>query len=121
MLGNVMNLHALLSVGFRLEDDSHSEQEFIIDTGFTGFLTLPMSLIDEMGLVFRHHTPASLADGSEIQIPVYDATILWEGSDLEVRVLGTGMRPLLGTALLKNHSLFVQFADLGTVEIEQMR
>ena len=120
MIGNVFNLHAMLRVGFRLGASSIVEQEFVIDTGFTGFLTMPLQKVSEMELVFSHRTPATLADGSEIQIPVFDATVLWEGEEIEVRVLGTGQRPLLGTALLKNHSLFVQFTDLGRVDVEKL-
>ena len=118
MAGNVIALHALLKITFRLADGSTAELEFVIDTGFTGFLTLPPQDIAALALAFRHRTPAHLADGSEIQIPVHDATIVWNGSDLNVRVLGTGHRPLLGTALLKDHSLWAQFADLGLVEVE---
>ena len=120
MTGNVVALHALLNIVFRLADGSTVELEFVIDTGFTGFLTLPPQDIAALGLAFRHRTPAYLADGSEIQIPVHDATILWSGNDLDVRVLGTGHRPLLGTALLKDHSLWAQFADLGVVEVETL-
>lgn len=32
----------------------------------------------------------------------------------------TGRRPLLGTALLKEHELVVQFAEGGLVTIEQL-
>ena len=120
MAGNVIALHALLKITFRLPDGSTAEQEFVIDTGFTGFLTLPPQAIAALGLAFSHRTPAYLADGSEIQIPVYDATILWNGNKIEVRVLGTGQRPLLGTSLLKDHSLWAQFADLGLVEVDTL-
>ena len=118
--GSVIALHALIKIAFLLQDDSFSEREFVIDTGFTGFLTLPPQDISDLGLLFRHHTSAYLADGSEVQIPVYDAVVLWNGAEIEVRVLGTGHRPLLGTALLKDHSLFAQFADFGLVELEEL-
>lgn len=120
MTGNVIALHALIAIRFRLIDGATLEREFVIDTGFTGFLTLPPEDIVALGLPFRYRTPATLADGNEIQIPVYDATILWNDNDLEVRVLGTGQRPLLGTALLKDHSLWAQFADFGSVEVEAL-
>ncbi len=118
--GSVIGLHALLKITFHLQDDSISEREFVIDTGFTGFLTLPSQDISDLGLPFRHYTAAYLADGSEVQISVYDAVVVWNGAGIEVRVLGTGQRPLLGTALLKDHSLFAQFADFGLVELEEL-
>lgn len=118
--GTVIALHALIKVSFCLTGNSRVEREFVIDTGFTGFLTLPRREIETLGLDFSHRTSAYLADGSEIQIPIYDAGILWNGRGIDVRVLGTGQRPLLGTALLENHALWVQFAEFGAVEIEDL-
>jgi predicted aspartyl protease len=40
------------------------EIEAIIDTGFTGFLTLPLPLIASLGLTWRGHAQAVLPDGS---------------------------------------------------------
>jgi predicted aspartyl protease len=40
------------------------EIEAIIDTGFTGFLTLPLPLIASLGLTWRGRAQAVLADGS---------------------------------------------------------
>ncbi len=37
--GTVVRLQARMSVLVRLEDKSHVEIEFVIDTGFEGFLT----------------------------------------------------------------------------------
>ena len=45
---------------------------------------------------------------------------LGANSIVEQEFVGTGQRPLLGTALLKNHSLFVQFTDLGRVDVEKL-
>ena len=53
--------------------------EAVIDTGFTGFLMLPPSLVAELGLVFRGISEATLADGSGVSFDAYDATALWEG------------------------------------------
>jgi predicted aspartyl protease len=41
------------------------EIEAIIDTGFTGFLTLPPSIVATLGLSWRERGSATLADGSE--------------------------------------------------------
>ena len=118
MSGMVVNLHALLNIRFRHADGSYRDVEFVIDTGFTGFLTLPPQDVAALGLPFAYHTSAHLADHSEIRLPVHEGTILWNGSELNVNVLATGERPLLGTALLKGHELVVQFADSGLVTIE---
>jgi clan AA aspartic protease len=76
------------------------EFEAVIDTGFTGFLTLPTSLIHSLGLIWRGQAQAMLGDGNLHQFDVYEARVLWDG---QVRVVETGaadMIPLIGMGLL---------------------
>ena len=118
--GNVIDLHALIKITFRLTDGSYREIEFVVDTGFTGFLTLPPQEIAALGLSFAYRTRAYLADHSEVRLPVHIGAIIWDGKELDVRVLATGQRPLLGTALLKGYELRAQFADMGLVSAEEL-
>ena len=99
MIGTVINLEAIISIEFLLPMDEVAEEKFVVDTGFTGSLTLPLEVIAELALPFRHNTSAYLADHSEIIVPVFDAVMLWNGKAVEVKVMGTGERPLLGTAI----------------------
>ena len=39
--GRIWQLHALLPITFRLANQPDFAVEFVVDTGFTGFLTLP--------------------------------------------------------------------------------
>ena len=117
MIGKVIDLEAVINIQFHLPNSRVAEEKFVIDTGFTGSLTLPLRGIAELGLPFRHNTSAYLADHSEIIVPVFDAMIIWQGNELEVKVMGTGERPLLGTALLAGFSLFAEFQDKGEVEV----
>lgn len=55
-----------------------------------------------------------------MELIVYGATILWHGEEREVRVLATGKRPLLGTALLEGSELVAQFAETGLVTVEPL-
>jgi predicted aspartyl protease len=64
--------------------------------------------------------PVNLADNSEVILPVHEAVILWNGEEREVRVLATGRRPLVGTALLDEHELVVQFTQGGLVTIDAL-
>ncbi|MDQ2732206.1 MAG: clan AA aspartic protease [Armatimonadota bacterium] len=120
MFGNVVNLHAVLNITFRLANGYSRELEFVIDTGFTGFLTLPPEEVASLGLQYLFHIPAYLTDHSEIRLPVYRGVIDWNGSELDVNVLATGQRPLLGTALLGGYELVAQFSEMGQVTIEEL-
>jgi clan AA aspartic protease len=81
---------------------------------------LPLEAVSLMGLPFRHDTPANLADNSEVLLPVHEAIILWDGEEREVPIVATGRRPLLGTALLDEQELVIQFIDGGLVTIEEL-
>ncbi len=91
--------------------------EAVIDTGFTGFLTLPPSLVEELGLVFKGTSEATLADGSEVSFDAYDATVLWEGDQRVVLIDEADTTPLVGMLLLDRHNLNIDVESGGRVLI----
>lgn len=118
--GRVEQLHILLPVTFRLPAKPDLTVDYVVDTGFTGSLTLPAAAVAALQLPYFEDAPATLADDTQVQLPVHIATIVWEGQEKDVRVLATGKRPLLGTALLDGHELVAQFADRGLVTVEEL-
>jgi clan AA aspartic protease len=93
---------------------------FVIDTGFTGFLTLPQAIVAALNLPFLRRISANLADGSTIFLSVDIATIVWDGTLQDVEVLATGRQPLLGTLLLDGYQLTTNFEEGGTVTIDPL-
>lgn len=120
MHGSVSNFRATLPVTFRLPHQQDLTIDFVVDTGFTDDLTLPSAAIAALGLPFLYRVPASLADDSTVQIAVHTAIIIWHGSERQVNVLATGRHPLLGTSLLANQELVVQFAESGLVTVDKL-
>lgn len=118
--GIVTNRHATVTLTFLLPNGSTVPIEFVIDTGFTGELCLPVEAVSLMGLIFRHDTFANLADNSEVSLPLYEASVFWDGVERDVLVIATGRRPLLGTALLDEQELVIQFTDDGLVTIDEL-
>lgn len=96
--GSVSGRQAVVPIAFRLPAHPVIEIEFVLDTGFIGFLTLPPDAVAALGLPFFYRMPANLADDSTIMVPVHTATILWHGEERDVEVLAMGKRPHLGTA-----------------------
>ncbi|MGI4791887.1 MAG: clan AA aspartic protease [Janthinobacterium lividum] len=111
---------ATLPVTFRLPAQPNVTIEFVIDTGFTEYLTLPQAAVSAMKLPFLYSERAGLADGSDVLLDVYGVTISWHGQERKVRVIATGRRPLLGTALMDDQELRVQFRENGLVSIEEL-
>lgn len=96
------------------------ETEAVIDTGFTGFLTVTPALAMELGLDYRGISRATLADGSEITFPYYGVTVLWHGQARYVEADATDTTPLVGTRLPESHSLYVEVANGGPVVVRAM-
>ena len=94
------------------------EVEVVIDTGYSGMLTLPPSIVADLGLSFRSSGRAILANGDEDTFSTYDATVLWDGAPREVEADALGPTPLAGMALLDGHELCLHVADGGRVFIE---
>jgi len=107
---------------FILPSNSTFPIEFVIDTGFTDYLCLPPEAVTLLGLPFLYDLPVNLADNSEVLVAVHKAIILWDGEEQEreVRIFATGRRPLIGTALLSEQELVIQFTEGGLVTIEEL-
>ncbi len=89
----------------------------VIDTGFTGSLTLPPALTALLGLQFQFEGEAVLADGEAVRLDVYEGTVVWDGGRREIPVIETGNTPLIGMALLEGHRLTIDAIDGGPVTI----
>jgi clan AA aspartic protease len=51
----------------------------VIDTGYTGFLSLPREIITELKLPWMGIDRGTLGDGSEVTFEVYAAKVIWDG------------------------------------------
>ena len=118
--GIIKNRRATVNVIFRLVNQPDFTIEFVIDTGFTEFLSLPLAAVTLLNFPFVYDMYATLTDNSIVLLPVHQATIIWNGEEREVNILATGKRPLLGTALLDGHELCIQFTESGLVTIEDL-
>jgi clan AA aspartic protease len=118
--GTVVGLQARMSVVLLLPKRSNIEIECVVDTGFEGFLTLLPSIIADLGLPYLININANLANNSSVETDVYLATIVWNGTERNVAVLAMGRRPLIGTALLEDYHLSIDFCEGGTVLIDDI-
>ena len=95
-----------------------SDIEAVVDTGFTGFLTVTPGLATELGLALEGHGRATLADGSEVTFEVYDVAVLWDGQPRYVLADAADTTPLVGMRLLDRHNLNIDVEDGGRVVIQ---
>jgi clan AA aspartic protease len=118
--GTVVGLQARINLLICLPGQADVAVDCVVDTGFEGFLTLPLATIAELSLSYAGRIDANLADGSNVSTDVYWATIRWRGVEREIAVLGMGHRPLIGTALLEDSHLSIDFCDGGTVLVDDI-
>ena len=89
-----------------------------MDTGYSGFLTLPTRLVTELGLPFAYIGLAFLANDDEVSFDVHDVTVLWDGQPRQIKADATGSTPLVGMLLLDRHDLSIQVRTGGSVVIQ---
>lgn len=92
----------------------------IIDTGFSGFLSLPVSVVEALGLPWLGRGQALVGDGSHQAFDLYRATVIWGDEPRSVQVASTETEPLLGVSMLYGHDLRIQVIEDGAVAIEAL-
>ena len=119
MITGVVNANREATIRLVVIGPSGQQQEIeaIIDTGFTGFLTLSPTLIGALGLSWLSRQPGILADGSVNVFDVYAVSVMWDGQFRAVEVEAADTDPLVGMNLLDGYSLRVDVQSGGIVTI----
>jgi clan AA aspartic protease len=95
--------------------------EAVVDSGYTGALTLPPALITLLGLRWQSTQRAVLADGSTCVFQVYVGKVVWDGKVRRILVDEADADPLIGMRLLRGHELKMQVRYRGKVTIRRLR
>ena len=105
-----------------LDDAGELQQcEVIVDTGFTGWLTLPVADIRRLGLVIVGYRHSITASGKSERFAYYETWVLWHGNLRWVEILQSIDQPLLGMELLEGSVVTVDARDGGEVVIEEVQ
>lgn len=89
----------------------------VIDTGFTGFLSLPNDIITELDLSWSYRDRGTLGDGSEVLFDIYDAVAIWDGKSQEIEVNSAETDSLIGMSMLRGYRLQIDAIEGGLVTI----
>ena len=119
MIEGVVNdaYEAVVALSLRGPAGQVQDIQAVIDTGYSGFLTLPATLVTELGLPFAYVGRAFLANDDEVTFDVHDVTVLWDGLPRSVKADATGSTPLVGMLLLDRHNLNIEVESGGRVVI----
>jgi clan AA aspartic protease len=92
--------------------------EAVLDTGFSGFLSLSPALISMLGWTWLRFVRMILGDGTEQTFHVFNASIIWDGQSRLVRAYAIDGEPLIGMKLLAGHDVHIRVNDGGLVRID---
>ena len=120
MTGVVRAREARIRLKIRGPGGQEQEIEAVIDTGFTGWLTLPPALVAALALPWQSFGRGILADGSEGLFDVCEAAVVWDRRARRIPVDEADAAPLVGMALLNGYELKVQVRARGKVTIKRL-
>lgn len=123
MMQGVVNPSCEAIVPLVVSNENRQTQliDAVIDTGYTGFLSLPREIIVLLNLPWTGIDRGTLGDGSEATFEVYAAKVIWDGEYRNVPVNEAETDPLIGMSLLYGYDLQIQAVERGRVTIKALR
>ena len=120
IVGVVRRREPLIQLTIHGSRGREQEIEALVDSGFTGWLTLRPSTIAALDLKWQTFGRAILADGSMASFDVYQAKVSWDGRFRRVFVDESDATPLVGMALLRGFELNMQVRARGPITIKRI-
>jgi clan AA aspartic protease len=93
----------------------------VIDTGFTGFLTLPSSVLDSLNLRAYRREAGTLGDGSTCIFDVYRGLVRWDERLRPIDINASETEPLVGMSLLYGYRMQLDTIEGGMVTIQSLQ
>jgi clan AA aspartic protease len=122
MITGVVNVNGEAIVRIVVGDLSNQRVvvDAIIDTGYTGFLTLPPSTIAELNLPWRGSEEGILGDGNTQMFDVYSAKVIWDGGFRTIKINESNTISLIGVGLLYGYEVCIKTISGGMVTIKKL-
>ena len=114
------NREATISLAIVNENRQTKLITAVIDTGYTGYLSLPSEIITELNLSWTGIDRGTLGDGSEVTFEVYAAKVIWDGEYRDIPINEAETDPLVGISLLYGYDLHIQTVEGGNVTIKRL-
>jgi clan AA aspartic protease len=111
---------AVVPLDIKHPKGQQTQLEVLIDTGFTGELTLTSEFIENLDLQCVGARTAELANGVFVETDLFAATCTWHGQDRKITVMRIDAQPLIGMEMLQKCRLTIDVKDDGLVRIQPL-
>ena len=105
---------AILRLTMHDADGQEHAYDSVVDTGYTGTLTMPPNVIAALGLRWHRAGRAVLADGSESKFDIYHGVVVWDGRPVIVRIDEMDADSLVGMSMMYGYELVLPVLDGAT-------
>ncbi len=112
-------LEPVINVSILDDHDIAHSFEFILDTGFSGHLTLPSDVINRLGLHYSGQRAVATADGFAHNVDVFTARVLLHENWRPLFVIRLDSFPLLGMRSLLGGRLTMNVYAGGRLVVEE--
>jgi clan AA aspartic protease len=114
------NCEAIIRLAIGNADSQRKMVDAVIDTGFTGFLTLPFSVLTDLNLRAYRREEGILGDGSTCIFDVYRGFVIWDGELRQIDINESDTEPLVGMSLLYGYRMQLDAIEGGMVTIQAL-
>ncbi|NUN97785.1 MAG: clan AA aspartic protease [Candidatus Omnitrophica bacterium] len=114
------NLDALLRLTLLGPDGGDYQIDSVIDTGFSGYLTLPRAVVSKMNFPWIGRAEALLADGSVATFDIHRGIVSWDGEIRVVEVEAVDTKSLVGMGLLLGYAVRMDVMVGGEVRMSRI-
>jgi clan AA aspartic protease len=111
---------AVIQIAVLGENGQRQAVSGIIDTGYTGFLSLPLAIIERLDLPWIMQEDGTLGDGSVCMFDTYRASVIWDGQVRMAYINASETEPLVGMGLIEGFELKIQGIAGGIVTLSTL-
>lgn len=94
--------------------------EFLVDTGFNGFIAIPLALVQRFKLSLGAVQSGITADGRSGYFDTVEVVLSWQNESISLRAQVLD-EPLIGTRLLRGNSLSADWVAGGKLRLSPIR
>ena len=110
-------LYAYAEVLLRGPSGREARLYALVDTGYNAYVSVPSEIVNHLGLSPLGTDDVILANAGTETAGIFVGEVSWGRQSINVPVHQIGDEPTIGTALLRDHKLSIDFAPDGDVQI----